>query len=158
MNSALSILEEELKSLSGENALGIKFPPNCFVSMQARFVDYESRRSLAVVFPVLEESLNPLQTMQGGFIAAAFDNAFGPLSYLAARVPCVTLNLNTQYIRPIASGDHLTVRAAVIARNSQVLQMTAEAHDSRNKLIATASATATIVKTDGLRDSRNLSS
>jgi uncharacterized protein (TIGR00369 family) len=155
MNSALSLLDTELQSLARESALGAKFPPNCFVSMQATFLDYESRRSLSVEFPVLDESLNPLQTMQGGFIAAAFDNVFGPLSYLAARIPCVTLNLNTQYIRPIASGDRLTVRAAVISRNSQVLQMTGEAFNSRNKLIATASATATIVKIGDSKEPRS---
>lgn len=115
--------------------------------MEAKFVDYESRRSLAVTFPVLEESLNPLHTMQGGFIVAAFDNVFGPLSYLAARVPCVTLNLNTQFIRPVALDDRITVRATVVSRNTQVLQMTGEAFNSRNKLVATASATATIAGT-----------
>jgi uncharacterized protein (TIGR00369 family) len=145
-NTSLVLLEEELQSLSRDQALGATFPPNCFTTMQAKFEDYESRRSLVVSFPVLEESLNPLQTMQGGFIVAAFDNVFGPLSYLAARVPCVTLNLNTQFVRPIAPGDRLTVRATVVSRNAQVLQMSGEAINSRNKLIATASATATIAR------------
>ncbi len=151
MNASLVLLEEELQSLSRDHALGATFPPNCFTAMQAKFADYESRRSLTVTFPVLEESLNPLRTMQGGFIVAAFDNVFGPLSYLAARVPCVTLNLNTQFIRPVESGDRITVRATVVSRNAQVLQMTAEALNSRNKLVATASATATIART-GTRD------
>ena len=146
-STSIELLEEELRSLSREHALGITFPPNCFTSMQAKFVEYESRRSLSVAFPVLEESLNPLRTMQGGFIVAAFDDVFGPLSYLAARIPCVTLNLNTQFIRPIECGDQLTVRATVVSRNAQVLQMTAEAFNSRNKVIATASATATIART-----------
>jgi len=147
MTNGLSILEEELRAMERNNALGAKFPPNCFVEMQARFVDYESRRSLTVSFPVLEESLNPLRTMQGGFIVAAMDNVFGPLSYLAARCPCITLNLNTQFIRPVEAGDNLTIRATVVSRNAQVLQMAAEALNSRTRLIATASATATIVRT-----------
>jgi uncharacterized protein (TIGR00369 family) len=146
-NSSLVLLEEELQSLSRDHALGATFPPNCFTAMQAKFVEYDSRRTLAVTFPVLEESLNPLRTMQGGFIVAAFDNVFGPLSYLAARYPCITLNLNTQFIRPIAPGDQLTVRATVVSRNAQVLQMSSEAFNSRNRLVATASATASIVKT-----------
>ncbi|MGA3244664.1 MAG: PaaI family thioesterase [Bacteroidota bacterium] len=147
MSTSLELLEEELRSLSREHALGTTFPPNCFTAMQAKFVEYESRRSLSVTFPVLEESLNPLRTMQGGFIVAAFDNVFGPLSYLAARIPCVTLNLNTQFIRPIECGDQLTVRVTVVSRNAQVLQMTGEAFNSRNKLIATSSATATVART-----------
>lgn len=147
MNTSLIVMEREMQELVHQNSLGAKFPPNCFVAMKAEFVDYESRRSLTVAFPVLEESLNPLRTMQGGFLVAAFDNVFGPLSYLAARYPCVTLTLNTQFIRPVEPGDRLTIKAAVISRGVQVLQMTGEAFNSKNKLVATATATATIART-----------
>ena len=146
MNASLSILDEEIRELVRQNSIGSTFPPNCFVAMKAEFVEYESRRSLTVSFPVLEESLNPLRTMQGGFLVAAFDNVFGPLSYLAARVPCATLSLNTHFMRPVEPGDRLTVQANVIARGVQVLQMNGEAFNSRNKLVATASATAIVIE------------
>jgi uncharacterized protein (TIGR00369 family) len=145
-NPSLVLLEEELQSLSRDHALGATFPPNCFVAMHAEFVEYESRHSLTVTFPVLEESLNPLRAMQGGFLVAAFDNVFGPLSYLAARVPCVTLNLNAQFIRPVEAGDQLTIRAEVISRGAQVLQMTGDALNRRHKVVGTAAATAIVVK------------
>ncbi len=146
MNMSLSVLEREMRDLEDQNSLGAKFPPNCFIAMKAEFVDYDSRRSLAVTFPVLDESLNPLGMMQGGFVVAAFDNVFGPLSYLAARCPCVTLTLNTQFIRPVESGDRITIRASVISRGAQVLQMTGEAFNSVNKLVATGTATATVAR------------
>jgi acyl-coenzyme A thioesterase PaaI-like protein len=84
MNTSLSILGEEIRELVRQNGMAGSFPPNCFIAMKAEFVVYESRRSLTVSFPVMEESLNPLRAMQGGFLVAAFDNVFGPLSYLAA--------------------------------------------------------------------------
>jgi acyl-coenzyme A thioesterase PaaI-like protein len=84
--------------------------------------------------------------MQGGFIVAAFDNVFGPLSYAAARCPCVTMNLTAQFIRPIVPGDRLTITAKVVSRGNQVLYMTAEAFNLKSKLIATGSANAMIVK------------
>lgn len=124
------------------------FPPNCFVAMKAEFVHYESRNSLTASFPVMEESLNPLRMMQGGFLAAAFDNTFGPLSYLAARCPCVTINLTTQFIRPIEPGDRLMVTAKVVSRSMQVVHMTGEAFNSKNKLVAIGTALATVVKAD----------
>ena len=137
-----------MQALVRLNGSGATFPPNCFVAMKAEFIEYESRRSLAVRFPVLEESLNPLRTMQGGFLVAAFDNVFGPLSYLAARCPCVTLTLSTQFIRSIEPGEQITIRARVISRGLQVLQMTGEAFNSKNKLCATASATASVTRPD----------
>jgi uncharacterized protein (TIGR00369 family) len=146
MNSSVMVLEEELQELVRLNGPGATIPPNCFVAMKAQFIEYESRRSLAVTFPVLEESLNPLRVMQGGFLVAAFDNVFGPLSYVAARCPCVTLSLNTQFIRPVEPGDQITIRASVISRGLQVLQLAGEAFNSKNKLVATASATAAVTK------------
>ena len=98
--------------------------------------------------------LNPLvnrvnisfsRSMQGGFLVAAFDNVFGPLSYLAARAPCITLSLHTQFIRAVNPGTRLLVRAEVISRGFQVLQMTAQAFNERNRLVALASATASVL-------------
>jgi len=109
------------------------YPPNCFIAMKAEVIHYESRTSLTVKFPVPEESLNPLRTMQGGFIVAAFDNVFGPLSYAAARCPCVTMNLNAQFIRPILAGDWLTITAKVVSRGNQILYMTASAFNGKKQ-------------------------
>jgi uncharacterized protein (TIGR00369 family) len=146
MNDSLIILEKEIQEMMRNAGRGATFPPNCFISMKAEFVTYDSRQSLTVTVPVLEESLNPMRTMQGGFLVAAFDNAFGPLSYLAARAPCVTVNLTTQFLRPVEVGDHLTVHAKVVSRGMQVLHMTAEAFNSKNKLVAVASAGASIMR------------
>lgn len=146
MKNSLLALDEELQEIARNAGHGATMPPNCFVSMKAEFVEYESRRSLTVSVPVLEESLNPLRTMQGGFLAAAFDNAFGPLSYLAARAPCVTLNLNAQFIRGVESGDVLMIHATVISRGRDILHMSAEAFNAAKKLVAVATAAATVLR------------
>ena len=144
MDKSIKQFDDELHAfLRGAAAT---YPPNCFRAMKAEIIQYESRTSLTVKFPILEESLNPLQTMQGGFIVAAFDNVFGPLSYAAARCPCVTMNLSAQFIRPILVGDWLTITATVVSRGKQILYMTAEAFNGKNKLIATGSANAMILK------------
>lgn len=146
MNDSLAALNEEIEEIMRQAGSGATFPPKCFLSMKAEFVSYESRQSLVITIPVLEQSLNPMQMMQGGFLVAAFDNAFGPLSYLAARVPCVTMNISAQFIRPVESGERLTVYAKVASRGAQVLHMTAEAFNSKNKLIAVATAGATVMR------------
>jgi uncharacterized protein (TIGR00369 family) len=147
---ALSVeqFDDELREFIRESGSGAEYPPNCFVSMKAEVIHYESRSALTVKFPILEESLNPLRTMQGGFIVAAFDNVFGPLSYAAARCPCVTMNLSAQFIRPILPGDSLTITAKVVSRGNQILYMTAEALNGKNKLIATGSANAMMLKSE----------
>ncbi len=123
----------------------IRFPPNCFVDMEARFVRYESRQLLVVRIPVRERSFNPVGVMQGGYIAAGFDNTMGPLSYLAARRPCLTLDLHTQFIRAASGGDILTFTARVVSRGSSTMVIGGEAQNQKGKLIALATANVTTI-------------
>jgi len=101
------------------------------------------------LFPVTQGSLNPEGKMQGGFLTAAFDNVFGPLSYLAARSPCVTLDIHTQYFRGLTIGETVTIVAEVIARGQSSVFMKAEAFNSSQKLVAVSSTNLLIVKEYG---------
>ncbi|HTP12222.1 MAG TPA: PaaI family thioesterase [Bacteroidota bacterium] len=146
----LTLLAEELEEFQRKIAPKAPFPPPCFTSMEGRFLDYKSRTSLKVSFPVKADTLNPEAAMQGGFVTAAFDNVFGPLSYLAARNPCKTLDIHTQFIRSIREGDTLIVTANVIGRGTGTIFMTAEAMNSTQRLIATSSTNLLIVRRQDL--------
>ena len=146
MNSSLEMMNTEMEALA-KRFPGAQLPPNCFTSMNAEFVDYESRTKLTVSIPVRKELLNPMAVMQGGFITAAFDNTFGPLSYLAARYPCSTLDLHTNYIRSVAEGDLLTITATVVSRGPSSMHLSAEAMNSKGKLVATCTSHMIVIKT-----------
>lgn len=127
-------------ALLGKQFPAATLPPNCSVMMKGEYVAYETRSMLAIAFPVREEYLNPMKAMQGGIIAAAFDNVFGPLSYLAARTPCTTLDLHTNYIRSVMAGDTLTVTARVVSRGLSAMHLAGEAVNAKGKLIATGAS------------------
>jgi uncharacterized protein (TIGR00369 family) len=145
MNPNLDILQSEFSRLS-ESVPEAKLPPDCFSMMRGEYLDYEQRLMLKVSFPVLPEFLNPMKTMQGGFIAAAFDNVIGPLSYLAARTPCVSLDMHTNYIRSILEGDQLIITARVVIRGRSTMNISAEAVNAKGKLIATCTSHLIIMK------------
>ncbi|MBW7888207.1 MAG: PaaI family thioesterase [Bacteroidetes bacterium] len=138
-------LNSEFEELA-EQFPEVKLPPNCFSFMKGEYVDYESRTMLKIAFPVLSEYLNPAKSMQGGFITAAFDNVIGPLSYLSAKTTCVSLDIHTNYIRPVMEGDTLTITARVVYRGASTLHISAEAVNSKNKLAATCTSHLMIVK------------
>jgi uncharacterized protein (TIGR00369 family) len=142
MDPSLDLLDRELKALQGSASNDLPMPPPCFVTMKGTFLRYEPRTLLTASFPVTKEMLNPVGTMQGGFLAAAFDNVLGPLSYLAARTPCVTIDLNTQFLRGIEAGETLTITARVVSRSPQTIFMTGEAFNGKGKLVGTASSNA----------------
>lgn len=138
-NPSIEILHSEFESLA-KLFPDAALPPNCSVLMKGEYLAYESRVMLKIEFPVEEVYLNPMKAMQGGFITAAFDNVFGPLSYLASRTPCTTLDLHTNYIRSIMAGDRLIVTGTVVSRGMSAMHLTGEAVNAKGKLIATCTS------------------
>ena len=137
---------QEMQSLPFPPGMDIKIPPPIFLEMEGKFLSYVSRKELTVSFPVPERYCNPLGNMQGGVIAAAFDNTFGPLSFLAVRGPTATIDMTTQYIRPVPLGDTLTITARVVLRGFSTMYMTADGYSKAGKLVAMSSTNMTIIR------------
>jgi len=109
--------------------------------MGGRVLEYDERNmKLTCSFPVLSEQLNPAGQMQGGFIAAAFDNTFGPLSQLTAGLGATTIDMRVDYHRPVKEGDVLLITARVVKKGRNILQMAAEGYDSQGRLVASSAS------------------
>ncbi len=145
MTSAEELFTTEMEQMS-QQFPGVKVPPNCFVWMNIKVLRYESRIMLSIELPVTEAMLNPMGVMQGGFVTAAFDNAFGPLSYVAAKNPCTTLDMHTQYIRPVPFDELLTVTVRVVSRGSVSMHLSGEACNRKGKLVATCSSNMIVMR------------
>lgn len=134
----IDVLWREMNAMKAKSPIALEIPPPCFFDMQGQFLRYISRKGLLVSFPVLDKQLNPIGVMQGGVLAAAFDNTLGPLSYAAAQKAAVTLDMSQTYLRGVKKGDTLFCEAEVVTRGQRTLYMTASAFDQRGKLVATA--------------------
>lgn len=135
-------------------AFKITLPPPSFEDMNAEIIEYVKNKSITVTFPVSTKQTNPMGFMQGGYIAAAFDNAFGPLSYLVAQKPVTTIDMNVQYIRGVANLQTVYVTASIQARGHSTIHITGEMKNEKGKLLATATTNLLILKipTGGNKD------
>jgi uncharacterized protein (TIGR00369 family) len=127
----------------------LKLPPPIFTDMEGEFVamDLEAK-TLTVRFPVQERYQNPMGYMQGGMIAAAIDNAIGPLSFMVA-APNVTKTMEITYLRPIpASVDEITVTAAFESQQDRELIFVAEVLRDEDTKLATARSVNVLLKRD----------
>lgn len=120
-----------------------KFPsvkhPNCREVMQPEFVEFVEGESLTYRFPVLEMYANPRNSMQGGFIGAAFDNTFGGLVFLlTGKLEMASVDLYVNYHRPIFVGDSLYIKVVMKSMGRTVIHMLGEAYDGKKRLVATA--------------------
>lgn len=119
---------------------------NCFQFMKPKIIDCVKDERLTIAFPVLEQYLNPSKSMQGGFITAAFDNAFGALCYYSVEgAKITTIDISTSYQRPIFSDDELIIKVYIKLKGKTIVHMTGEAYNKENKLIATANTNIMII-------------
>lgn len=134
-NSIIDIIRGKL----GDEADEYELPPPVFTSMGGEFLEYDEENGvLTNRFPVLRDYLNPYGAMQGGIVAAAVDNTFGPLSMLVA-VPSVTRKLELKYSNPITTDlEFITVKATFLERDDRWLRFKAEVRDPGGKLLARA--------------------
>jgi len=115
---------------------------NCMASMQGRVIEYIPDKTVTIAFPILENYLNPAGAMQGGFICAAFDNAFGALCMISTQTDAfTTLDLHTKYHKPIYPGDELLVKVYMKSKGRTIVNMLGEALNKQKQLIASSDTT-----------------
>jgi acyl-coenzyme A thioesterase PaaI-like protein len=130
---------EIIRGRLGDRKDEFELPPPVFTHMQGEFLEFDQENGvLTNRFPVVDKYLNPYGAMQGGVVAAAVDNTFGPLSMLVAP-PSVTRKLELKYSKPITTDlEFITVKATFIERDDRWLKFKAEVRDPQGKLLARA--------------------
>jgi uncharacterized protein (TIGR00369 family) len=116
-------------------------PPPVFTTMKGEFLAFDLDDGvLKTKFPVQAQFLNPFRSLQGGIVAAAVDNTFGPLSMLVAP-PSVTRRIEMKYSRPVTTDlEYITVEAKFVKRDHRMLTFRADVRDPTGKLLAKAKA------------------
>lgn len=93
------------------------------------------------------EFANPVGAIQGGFLAAMLDDTMGP-ALVATLEPdqfAPTLELKVSFLRPARPG-RLIGTARVVHRGGTIAFLAGELADASGEVVATASATARIVR------------
>jgi len=135
-----------LRSLPIPPGITLRLPPPSTTALDMQFEEYVPARSLRATVVVSEKYLNGMGLLQGGFLAAMFDNLIGPLSYLTARGPTTSLELTTHFMRAVFPGSRLTLDAVVRRPGRTAIYIAAEAHNEDDKLVATAMSTVQVLR------------
>ena len=135
---ATDIFNQMVKMEGGEM---LTLPPNSFVEANAEIVEYVEGKSIAVKIPLYEKYNNPVGIILGGYLPMFFDLTFGPLSYLVARKPTTSLDINTTFIRPMSVADkEVTIKSSVVNMSKSYLLLDAKAFNAKGQLLATATS------------------
>jgi uncharacterized protein (TIGR00369 family) len=105
------------------------------------------RGEIEVLFDATESFLNPVGQVQGGFLAAMLDDTMGPA--LVATLPgsqfATTLELKVSFQRPARPG-RIIGTGRVVHRGGSIAFLAGELRDQAGELLATATATARIIR------------
>jgi uncharacterized protein (TIGR00369 family) len=105
------------------------------------------RGEIEVFFDARDSFTNPMGNVQGGFLAAMLDDTLGPA--LVATLPdgqfAPTLELKVSFLRPAAPG-RITGTGRVVHRGGSIAFLAGELRDEAGELLATATATARIIR------------
>lgn len=122
----------------------LQIPPKSFTETKSEVIAFDEK-SLTIRFPFDERFTNPLGMFQGGMLCTLLDNAYGPLSYMAAQAGTITLDMNCTYIRPfLPDAKFVVIKATIISKSKQLIRMQGTVEDSNGKLVAT-SATQSLI-------------
>jgi uncharacterized protein (TIGR00369 family) len=106
--------------------------------------------TIEVAFQAPPAFTNPVGVIQGGFLAAMLDDTLGPA--LVATLPpghfAPTLELKVSFLRPARPG-RLTGTGRIVHRGGTIAFLEGALRDDEGRLVATATATARVVRSDG---------
>lgn len=134
-----------------QQGVNLQLPPPSSDTLGTTFIQIEYGQSLTGEFKFDSRFANPLQIFQGGFLCAALDEVYGPLTYMAAGRPALTIEMSTTFLRPFTAKDEsIQIRAEVVSKSKSLLVLRAEVRTRAQRLIATSTSHSLIVQEPAL--------
>lgn len=144
----LEVWKAELKARTGKD---FYFPPPSNETLQVEYTEIDPGKKMTATFPYQKRFANPVGLYQGGFLSAAIDEVLGPLAYVTAGVPCMTLSLNVTYLRAFPEAmKQVIVTGHVLQKSKNFIFLRAEARSPEGELIAHAESHAAVMREDQL--------
>ncbi|MGD9872817.1 MAG: PaaI family thioesterase [Kiritimatiellia bacterium] len=130
-----------LKANLGGNLGSLNYPPPVFAAMKGEMLDFDLEQgTLTNRFPVLQEYLNPYNSLQGGIISTLLDDTIGPLSLLVAPAN-FTRNLEVKFRKTVTPDlGFVIVTAKFTGRDGRQLFFEAEMKSNDGIIRAQAKA------------------
>jgi uncharacterized protein (TIGR00369 family) len=134
-----------LEALPMPPGVEVTVPPRSSEEMGGRYLEYGPGDRLVAEFPARAQYVNALGLVQGGFVAAMFDNVFGGIGLMGIRKPLTTIDLHVEYLRPVLPGTVVRIDARIRKSGRSLVNASADALNSEGKVVATATTNFLVV-------------
>lgn len=135
----MSVHEEWLKKIKTFPQDNITLPPPTLSELKLEYLEIVPGSKMKAKVPFQKRFTNPVGVFQGGMLSASIDEVFGPLSYMTAGGPTMTLSMNVTYLGSFKEEmGFCTVEAVVLKKTKNFIFMRADVNSPNGDLIAHA--------------------
>jgi acyl-coenzyme A thioesterase PaaI-like protein len=135
----MTVHENWLKELDSLKSDKLTLPPPTLAELGLEYLEIEPGKSMVARVPFQSRFTNPVGLYQGGMLGACLDEVFGPLSYLTAGGPTLTLSMAVTYLGSFnAEHGSCHIKAVVLKKTKNFIFLRADVTVPEGDLIAHA--------------------
>lgn len=136
----MSVHQKWLDGLKHFNKEGkLQLPPPSMLSLGHEFLEIVPGEKMVAKIPFQKHFTNPVGVYQGGILAGCIDDVFGPLSYITAQGPCLTISMNVTFLTSFTEEmGHCIIEAQVLKKTKNFIFMRADVKSPNGELMAHA--------------------
>lgn len=143
----LEKLSDYKKKVLEQTGKELQLPPPTNLELQIEYLEINPGKNMIGKIPFQARFTNPAGLYQGGFLAAALDEVFGPLSYISSGTVCMTLSLNLTFLKAFTPAmKEILVEAIILQKTRNFIFMRGEARSLQGELISFAESHVSILK------------
>lgn len=135
----MSIHDEWLKRLKAFPSNNLTLPPPTLTELGLEYTEVEPGIKMTAKVPFQKRFTNPVGVYQGGMLSACVDEVFGPLSYMTAQGPTMTLSMNMTYLGAFKEDyGHCLIHAVVLKKTKNFIFLRADIKSPQGDFLAHA--------------------
>lgn len=128
---------KKIKEFSKDQPL--ELPPPTLSELDLEYVEISPGSKMVAVVPFQKKFTNPVGHYQGGMLSACVDEVFGPLSYITASRPCMTLSMTISFLGAFKEEmGHCLIEAVVLKKTKNFIFMRADIKTKDGEFLAHA--------------------
>ncbi len=154
----MSVHQDWIKSLEGYKAelkmagMNVQLPPPSMIELGLEYLEIKPGVSMKAKFPFQKRFTNPAGILQGGFLVAAMDDVLGPLTYVTSGTICLTLSLNTTFLKAFSEKMRFClIEAFVLQKTKSFIFLRAEVRTPDGELLAHAESHVSILRDEQMK-------
>lgn len=152
----MSVHEEWLKQLAfykkkvkEETGADLQLPPPSAIELGLEYLEIIPGKKMVARLPFQKRFTNPVGTFQGGILAAGMDDVFGPLAYVSSQRPCLTLSLNTTFLKAFTEKmNECRIEVNILQQTKSFIFMHAQVTSPTGEIIAHAESHVMVMRDD----------